>query len=68
MANLSERLKELRKSKKMTQKQMAEALQITLRQYQRYESGNQTTTLENLIKMADFFGVSLDYLVGRDHR
>lgn len=68
MANLSERLKELRKSKKMTQKQMAEALQITLRQYQRYESGNQTTTLENLIKMADFFGVSLDYLVGRDHQ
>ena len=68
MANLSERLKELRKSKKMTQKQMAEALQITLRQYQRYESGNQTTTLENLIKMADFFGVSLDYLIGRDHQ
>lgn len=68
MANLSERLKELRKSKNMTQKQMAEALQITLRQYQRYESGNQTTTLENLIKMADFFGVSLDYLVGRDHQ
>ena len=68
MANLSERLKELRKSKKMTQKQMAEALQITFRQYQRYESGNQTTTLENLIKMADFFGVSLDYLVGRDHQ
>ncbi len=68
MANFSDRLKELRKSKNLTQKQMSEVLHTTLRQYQRYESGDQTTTLDNLIKIADYFDVSIDYLVGRDHQ
>ena len=64
----SERLKEIRQSQKLTQKQVAAALNITERQYQRYEGGEQTTTLENLIALADYFGVSLDYLVGRSDK
>lgn len=64
----SERLKEIRQSQKLTQKQVAAALNITERQYQRYEGGKQTTTLENLIALADYFGVSLDYLVGRSDK
>lgn len=63
-----ERLKEIRQSQKLTQKQVAAALNITERQYQRYEGGEQTTTLENLIALADYFGVSLDYLVGRSDK
>lgn len=59
------RLKKLRKDKKLTQTEVAAALNITVRQYQRYESGEQTTTLDNLIALADFFDVSLDYLCGR---
>jgi len=62
----SEILRDLRKEKKLTQLDVATALGITVRQYQRYESGEQTTTLENLIALADFFDVSLDYLVGRE--
>ena len=61
----NERLKSLRKSMNLTQQDLASALGITIRQYQRYESGEQTTTLENLIAIADYFGVSLDYLCGR---
>ena len=63
-----ERLKQIGQSQKLTQKQVAAALNITERQYQRYEGGEQTTTLENLIALADYFGVSLDYLVGRSDK
>ena len=62
----SDQLRKIRKEKKLTQIDVANALHITVRQYQRYESGEQTTTLENLIALADFFDVSLDYLAGRD--
>ena len=64
--SFSSQLKKIRKDKKLTQSNVADALNITLRQYQRYESGEQTTTLENLIALADFFDVSLDELVGRE--
>ena len=54
--DFSERLRELRKEKKETQVQTAKAIEITDRQYQRFEAG------ENL---PDHFGVTLDYLAGR---
>ena len=62
----SEQLRKIRKEKHLTQVDVANALHITVRQYQRYESGEQTTTLENLIALADYFDVSLDYLMGRE--
>lgn len=62
----NERFKELRKSKKLTQKQMAEILSITENQCQRYEYGSTLPTVMGLIAIADYFDVSLDYLVGRD--
>jgi len=64
MASFSDRVKTLRKEKKMTQRQMAEALGITERSYQRYEAENNPNN-ETLIKLADFFDVSTDYLLGR---
>ena len=60
----SERLKELRKKQKRTQADIANVLGVTVRQYQRYESGEQTTTIENLMALARYFNVSIDYLVG----
>ena len=60
-----ERMKELRGERGETQVQAAEAIGITLRQYQRYESGNQKPGLDYLIALADHFDVSLDYLTGR---
>ena len=64
MAIFSERVKELRKSKGLTQRQMAAALGITERSYQRYEAENNPNN-DTLIKLADFFNVSTDYLLGR---
>ena len=64
MSVFSERVKELRKARKMTQRQMANALGITERSYQRYEAENNPNN-ETLIKLADFFDVSTDYLLGR---
>ena len=60
------RLKALRVSKKFRQREMADALGIRLRQYQRYEYGEIGFPLKALIFLADFFDVSTDYLLGRD--
>lgn len=59
------RLKELRLSKNLTLKAMAEQLHMVQRNYQRYETGEVDPPLSKAIALADFFGVSLDYLVGR---
>lgn len=66
---LSERIQEQRKETGKTQQEMADFLGVKIRVYQYYESGGRKPTLDNLIVLADFFDVSLDYLVGRsDHR
>ena len=66
MATFSTRLQELKETKKLLQKDAAKALDVPLRTYQRYEHGQQEPQLSTLIRMADFYGVTLDYLVGRD--
>ena len=63
--NFSTRLKELRKSKKVNQTTTGQVAKITSKQIQRYESGESEPTLSVLIALADYFNVSLDYLVGR---
>ncbi len=65
MATIRERLKLLRKEKKLTQVQVAELLKQTPRAYQYYEGGDHIPELPNLIVLADFYNVSLDYLIGR---
>ncbi len=64
MATFGERVKELRKARGLTQRQMANALSITERNYQRYEA-TESPSNENLLKMSKFFNVSTDYLLGR---
>jgi transcriptional regulator with XRE-family HTH domain len=54
-----------RKNKNVTQKETAQAIKISERGYQRYESGDHVPTLAITIALADYFDVSLDYLVGR---
>ena len=58
----SQRLLFLRQESGMTQQQVADASQTTLR---RFEKGEQKPGFDNLIRLADCFQVSLDYLVGR---
>ena len=65
MPTFSERLKELRSTKGATQKNMADLLGITERNYQRYEYGLVDPTASNISKLADYFVVSTDYLLGR---
>jgi len=65
MANFSSRLKELRKAKGLTQREMAQIFEMTERNYQRLEATD-TPSNETLIKFADFFEVPTDYLLGRD--
>ena len=60
-----QRLRLLRKEKKLTQKEAAAALGIGYRAYPCYELKQRDPGLHGLIAIADFFDVSLDYLVGR---
>ncbi len=62
---IHERILALRKEKKEKQTEAASAIGLTVRQYQRYEAGEQKPGFENLCALADHFGVTLDYLAGR---
>jgi len=62
--SFSDRLKELRKSRNLTQKQVYEAVGMSAIGYQRYEYGDREPAYQNLLALARFFNVSIDYLVG----
>lgn len=62
---ISQRIKELRKAAKETQVQVAAAIGVTEQYYQKLEYGENLPGIENAWKLADHFGVSIDYLVGR---
>jgi transcriptional regulator with XRE-family HTH domain len=68
MNNFSDILITLRKSKNLTQTQVATAVDIVLRTYQRYENGERIPDIATAVKLADFFKVSLDYLCGRSNK
>lgn len=61
-----ERLNQTRKAKNITAQQMADFLQIHIRAYRKYESGDTMPPLDNLVKIADYLDVSTDYLLCRD--
>ena len=58
------RLKELRQEKKLSQKEIAETLGFSLRSFQRMENGESQIKPEKAQKLADYFGVSVGYLLG----
>lgn len=61
-----DRLKELRKKRGLTQSKLGEILGVTKASICCYEKGTRTPTIENLIDLMEFFGVSADYLIGSD--
>ena len=65
MPKFSERLKELRKEKKITQVEMANILECAENHYQRIEYGQINIPSLTLEFLADYFEVSMDYLIGR---
>ena len=62
----SENLRQLREKQGLKQKELAEKLEISLRAYQYYERNEREPQLSTLIRIADYFDVSLDELVGRE--
>ncbi len=65
MPEFGQRLRELRKEKNLKQTEMADFLGKSEANYQKMEYGSINVPALTLIKLADFFAVSLDYLVGR---
>jgi len=65
MTTFGERLRELRKKHNVKQKHLAEYIGVSERALRWYESGNREPTIAQLIQLADYFDVTLDYLVGR---
>lgn len=65
---LYRRIRDLREDNDKTQKQIAEILNMQLTVYQRYERGERELPLWAAIKLADFYGISLDYLVERTNK
>ena len=65
MFNFGVQLRKLRQSRKLTQKQVATSIGVTENGFQNYERGVRKPTYEVLIALGDYFGVSIDYLVGR---
>ena len=60
-----DRLKELRASKNISQKALSNEIGISDTHYQNLEYGKKEPTMSKLVALADFFNVSIDYLVGR---
>ena len=66
MKIVGEKLKELRLEKGLSQNDLAELLKITRVAYGRYENNIRDVSLETLCKLADFYKVTTDYLLGRE--
>lgn len=65
MKELGERLRILRESVKLSQVKMADLLGVKQPSINRYEQGQTAPSLETLVKYADYFDVSMDYLFAR---
>ncbi|MBE5755087.1 MAG: helix-turn-helix transcriptional regulator [Clostridiales bacterium] len=59
-------LKEIRLEKNVSQVKLAEAIGVSKGIISMWETGQREPTLSSLVSLADYFGVSLDYLVGRE--
>ncbi len=60
------RLRATRIYRKSTQQECADVLNIGIRSYQRYESGENDPPLYALVELANFLNISIDFLLGRD--
>lgn len=60
------RLANLRKLKGLTQEELADRLSLTRSTYAQYEIGRREPDFKTILKLADFFNISVDYILGRD--
>lgn len=64
MASFSQRLKELRVNKNLGQKEVGVIVGVSDSSIRKYETGERTPNPDALVKLADFFNVTVDYLIG----
>ena len=60
-----QRIQDLRIDSDLSQKQLSEILHISQRSYSHYETGSRNIPVEMLIRLANYYDISVDYLVGR---
>ena len=63
-----QRIQDLRTDADMSQKQLSEILHISQRSYSHYETGSRNIPVEMLIRLANYYDISVDYLVGRTYK
>ncbi len=63
-----QRLKDLKEDADLTQKDVAEIIGVSVNHYGKYERGETDIPFEKVIALADYYGVSLDYIAGRTNR
>ena len=68
MPLIPNKLKELRKSKNCTQKEIAEKAGVNERSYRKYEAGEADPTTSVIINLSNYYGVSADYILGRTNQ
>lgn len=59
------RLRELRKSRNLSQQKVADSIGCSAASYSRYETGQRGISIDLLVRLADYYKVSVDYLLGR---
>lgn len=60
-----QRIQDLRTDADLSQKQISDILHISQRSYSHYETGSRNIPIEMLIRLANYYETSIDYLVGR---
>ena len=68
MKKYTEIIRGLREDKDLSQTDIAEMINKNQQQYSRYENGKRELPISALMKLADFYGLSTDYLLGRTNR
>lgn len=63
-----QRIQDLRVDSDLSQRQISEILHVSQRSYSHYETGTRGIPIEMLIRLADYYNTSIDYLVGRTNK
>ncbi len=63
-----QRIQDLRVDSDLSQRQISEILHVSQRSYSHYETGTRGIPIEMLIRLADYYDTSIDYLVGRTNK
>lgn len=64
----NERIREIREDNSFTQQHIADYLNVGQRTYSDYESGKTRIPVDNLLKLAQFYDVSMDYITGASNQ